>query len=192
MRIACIVEGHGEVEAIPVLLRRIVLAVDPTLTPQIQTPIRVKRQRLFELNEFERIIQLAHEVAGVDGVIICVLDADDDCPAEKCHWIRSEAERIIPGVTIRAVMAKLEFEAWFIAAAESIAGCRGLQPALVAPDYSENIRGCKEWLSRNMNRGRNYRPTVDQAALAAQFDIETARIRSRSFLKLYRDVESLV
>ena len=192
MHIACIVEGHGEVEALPVLLRRIFSEVDVSINPIIKPPIRVKRQRLFELNEFERVIQLANEKAGDDGVIICVLDADDDCPAEKCYWIRTEAERIVPGATVRAVMAVREFESWFIAAAESISGCRGLQPALVAPYYSEDIRGCKEWLSRNMSRERHYRPTVDQAALAAQFDLGIARLRSRSFSKLYRDIESLV
>ena len=29
LRIACIVEGHGEVEAVPILIRRIAATIDP-------------------------------------------------------------------------------------------------------------------------------------------------------------------
>ena len=38
------------------------------------------------------------------------------------------------------VFAKCEYEAWFLAAAESIA------PDVSAPEDTESIRGAKEWL----------------------------------------------
>ena len=191
MKISCVVEGHGEVEALPLLIRRIASTINPALTPAIKPPIRVGRQRVFQPYEFERTIKLAAAKAGDDGIVLFVLDADDDCPFEKCDWIKREARRIIPGITIFAVMAKREFEAWFIAAAESLAGYRGLQDGLLAPEYPEEIRGAKEWLSRRMDGGRLYRPTMDQTAFAATFDMEMARSRSPSFSKLYRDIQAM-
>jgi hypothetical protein len=90
------------------------------------------------------------------------------------------------------VLAKVEFESWFIAAAESIGGHREIAADIVAPDDPESIRDAKGWLSERMVAGRTYRPTLDQPALCAVFDIRAARARSRSFDKLWRDVESLL
>ena len=36
MRLACIVEGHGEVQAVPLLLRRLAVTLDPILDLQIE------------------------------------------------------------------------------------------------------------------------------------------------------------
>ncbi len=48
--IACIVEGHGEVHALPLLLRRIASAVDPGTHLRLRTLFRM----LFSVNwEFE-------------------------------------------------------------------------------------------------------------------------------------------
>ena len=41
-------------------------------------------------------------------------------------------------------LAKKEFEAWFLAAAESLRGQQGLPLDLTSPHYPENIRGAKE------------------------------------------------
>ena len=192
MKLACVVEGHGEVEALPVILRRIASAVNPEKNIVVLPPIRVGRQRIFQPHEFERTIKLATAKAGIDGAVLFLLDADDDCPSEKCWWIKDEARRIIPDITISAVMAKREFEAWFIAAAESLAGYRGLSVDLLPPAYPEAIRGAKEWLSGQMGNRKKYRATMDQAAFSAKFDMELALSRSSSFSKLYRDVRRLL
>jgi hypothetical protein len=39
--VAAIVEGHGKVEALPVLLRRLVMAIDPNRYADVRKPIRV-------------------------------------------------------------------------------------------------------------------------------------------------------
>ena len=39
VQIACLVEGDGEVQAVPVLIRRIVLAIDPLAIPRNLSPI---------------------------------------------------------------------------------------------------------------------------------------------------------
>ena len=92
---------------------------------------------------------------------------------------------------ISVVLAKKEFEAWFIAAAESLRGQCGLSQELVADPDPESIRGAKEWLSRQMPRNRRYAETTDQPALTAIFDLQAAR-RADSFDKCYREIVRLL
>ncbi|WP_432978099.1 hypothetical protein [Dactylosporangium sp. CA-233914] len=89
-------------------------------------------------------------------------------------------------------MANREFEAWFLASAPSLSGQRGLAKDLAVPADAEQPRDCKGWLSERRVDGRPYKPTADQAALAAVFDIRLARENSPSFDKLWRDVERLL
>lgn len=89
------------------------------------------------------------------------------------------------------MLANKEYEAWFIAAAESLRGKRGLAADLTAAPNPENIRGAKEWLSDHMPRNRPYNPTLDQPALTSVFDMEAAR-RADSFDKCYREIVRLL
>jgi hypothetical protein len=77
--LACIVEGDGDVEAVPIAIRRIVQGLDPRLVLKIHHPIRVPRTKLAKPGELERSIELAARRAGRDGAIFVVLDSDDDC-----------------------------------------------------------------------------------------------------------------
>ena len=56
--IITIVEGQGEVFAVPILIRRIAAAV-PSVVSQVPKPIRVKRNRFLKENELERYVDLA-------------------------------------------------------------------------------------------------------------------------------------
>ena len=91
---------------------------------------------------------------------------------------------------IAVVLAKFEFEAWFLAAAESLRGINGLPEDLEPPADPESIRGAKGWLSRHMTEGR-YSETADQLALTAAFDLNLAR-RADSFDKCYREITDLL
>jgi hypothetical protein len=82
-----------------------------------------------------------------------------------------------------------EYEAWFLAAAESLRGRRGLPSDLEAPATPEAFRDAKGWLGDRMPRG--YSPTADQPALTDLFDLERAR-RSPSFDKLVRELTRLL
>ncbi len=81
VRIASIVEGKGEVDAVPILLRRIAERVAPSSAVQVPRPIRVKRQQILKAGELERAVEIAARRTGVDGAILILLDADEDCPA---------------------------------------------------------------------------------------------------------------
>jgi hypothetical protein len=188
--IACIVEGHGETRAVPELLRRLAheLSVwDLWLPP----PQRVHRMQLIAPGRLENLVQaMALRVPGAGGVLI-LLDADDDCPATLGPALLARARAARPDKAVAVVLANREFEAWFLAAAPSIAGRRGLKQSLATPRDPEDIRDAKGWLSHHMT-GAPYRAAVDQVALAARFDIKAARENSASFDKFCREVERLL
>lgn len=190
MRISCIVEGHGEVEAVPVLLRRLRDHIAPGMPLDVRKPNRVPRSSLVKSHELTRYIELAAAQTDEAGGVLILLDSDDDLPCELGPRLLGHAQRARPDRRIRVVAAKREFEAWFLAAAESLRGKRGLPVDLVAPENPEAIRDAKGWLTHQL-AGRSYRETIDQPAFTAMFDIDAAR-RARSFDKLYRDVASLL
>ena len=190
-RIAAIVEGHGEVEAVPILLRRIARSVSPNIVVDIPRPIRVGRYKIVRVGEVERAVELAARRAGMNGGILIVLDAEDDCPAEMGPKILARAETARPDRSVKVVFAKAEYEAWFLAAAGSIAGQCGMSDSTVPPREPETIRDAKGWLSQRMPAGQSYRPTRHQPALTAVFDLDSARA-APSFDKLWRDVSALL
>jgi hypothetical protein len=187
VRIIPIVEGHGECEAVPLLIRRIALDIDPGLVPEVLKPLRVPAAKLQKPDELDRTIQLAALKLGGSGGILILIDCDDDCPAEVGPALLERARLIRGDIPISVVLAKREYEAWFIAAAESLKSKRSLSSTLSSPDDPESIRGAKEWLSRQMPTGVRYSETTDQAALTAVFDMHAAR-RVDSFDKCYREI----
>ena len=59
VKIGCIVEGHGEVASVPILIRRVAASRYPELTILIRPPIRIPRNRIVRLGELERVVELA-------------------------------------------------------------------------------------------------------------------------------------
>jgi hypothetical protein len=57
--IAAIVGGHGEVEAVPILIRRIANDIDPSLIVTVDPVLRVPESRLMKPQELERTVELA-------------------------------------------------------------------------------------------------------------------------------------
>ena len=192
IRLGCIVEGHGEVEAVPVVVRRIAERESPLSVVQILRPIRISKGRLVKAGELERAVELAARITGHPGGVLVVLDSDDDCPAEQGPALLARAVEARSDRPIGVVLAKREFEGWLLAAAESLRGQRGLPDNLQPPADPEAIRGAKEWLTGRMAAGRAYSPTLDQPALSARFDLDLARERSESFDKFYRDTVALI
>lgn len=187
-----IVEGEGEVAAVPILLRRLRDWLAPEAQIEVRNPIRVKRDRFLNReDEFSRVLMLAASKARAEGWVLVLLDADDDCPKELAGSIIDRARTVVPHRRISVVLAKREFEAWLIAAVDSLRGRRGLEDHLISPPDPEAIRGAKEWLARRIRSGK-YREVMDQPALTAQFDLQQASSASRSFRKLCKEFSGAV
>jgi hypothetical protein len=179
-----IVEGHGEVTALPILVRRIARA-EGLVEPECPAPLRDPRGKLVKQDELHRAVELMARKAAPSGPLLVVLDADDDCPAklgpQLVEWVRAARADRACGV----VMCQRELEAWFLAAARSLRGTRGLPMDLEPPPSPESLRDAKGWLSARMPGG--YSETVDQPALAATMSLDEARATA-SFDKLWRDL----
>ena len=110
LEIVSIVEGQGEVESIPILLRRIAADVAPGVMLRIPRPIRVPRQRIVKSGELERIVRIAAKTHGTAARILILLDADDDCPATLGPELLQRATATRPDRTVRVVLANSEYE----------------------------------------------------------------------------------
>jgi hypothetical protein len=190
--VVAIVEGFGEVDAVPALIGRIADVDRPELALRLPKPIRVPRGRLLKDGELERYAELAAGQVGDRGGVLVLIDADDDCPAVLGPALAGRLGTAIGHVPSGVVLAKYEFENWFLAGAESLRGTRGLPADLTSPIDPEAIRGAKEWIAGRMPVGRGYSETVDQAALVRQVDVPAARGRSRSLDKCWREVCKLL
>ncbi|MCC9598419.1 MULTISPECIES: DUF4276 family protein [unclassified Rubrivivax] len=184
MKVVSIVEGDGEVTALPVLLRRIAQWRSPGVYAEIAQPIRVRRDRfLNRAEEFERHLLLAARKSGEGDWILVLFDADDDCPAETAAMVLERARRVVPHRRISVVLANREYEAWFIAAAQSLDGHRGFRFDPQETTAAETPRDAKGWMRLRMSAG-SYGETTDQPAFSAKMDLAQAFDNSRSFRKL--------
>lgn len=189
VRIACIVEGQGDVASVPIIVRRVAEAAGIPHV-DVSRPLRVRRSQVVRQGEIERAVELSARRVGPAGAILVLLDADDDPPCVLGPELLGRAHAARPNVPSSVVLANAEKEAWFIAAIESLRGVRGIPGDAAAPEDPESIRGAKEWIGRLM--GGPYSEVRDQPALAARFDMGVARSRSPSFDKFCREVERLL
>lgn len=188
--VAAIVEGHAEVESVPILLRRIFVHLGAS-DIHIARPFRVKRNRVVKPGELERAIsQTIRDRAEVGGILV-LIDSDDDCPAELGPQLLERAKKVT-GLPVAVVLATREFECWFLGSKESLRGINGILKDATAPANPEKIRGAKEHLTRNMGQGRRYLEVDDQAAFAERFDLNAARRCCTSFDKCFREAERLL
>lgn len=187
-----IVEGHGDVDAVPILIRRLAAALGYG-NVHVEKAIRWPRFKIVKQGELERAVRLALGKLGVNpGAILILLDAEDDCPARLGPELLERARKVAVTVPVGVVLAAREYEAWFLAALTSLRGRRGISPDAEPPPDPEAIRGAKEALEQWLRNGGTYSETVDQPALTAYFDLEEARERSPSFAKCWRTVASLL
>lgn len=198
LNLAPIVEGDGDDGAVPVLLRRISQSLQPELFVNVRRPVRVGRYKLVkpdgrvDRDALERSLRLGMAKVQPPRALIVLVDADTDCPAELGPSILECARAFGLRIPIGVVLAKHEYEAWFLAALESLRGKRGLREDVEPPPDPESVRDAKGFLTRHMTGTQAYNPARDQPALTALFDMQLARHRSDSFDKCWREVRRLL
>jgi hypothetical protein len=187
-RLVCVVEGKGEVEAIPNLCSRILafLAAHEWLVDQ--DPIRQPRGNLVDARlpgpgrpcRAEGMNKaLAIASARKPDAVLVLCDADDECPGT---WARSVPERTVLGQPVAGVMAVREFEGWLLWA------CGDKELAQARASDPERIRNAKGKLEQLVP---GYSPTTHQLVMTRKIDIHLVRKRSRSFDKLVRTIAEL-
>lgn len=186
-----VVEGQSEVRAVPVLLRRL-LNERQRYDVIVARPVRVHRTSVVKEGEIERAVVLARRRREGCHAVMVLLDADDDCPAELGPELLNRIKKAHGDLFAAVVLAKREFEGWFLGSLESLREVRGIAADASSPPNPEDIRAAKERLSTFMVRRRTYVEITDQPALVAKFDLNLARERCPSFDKFMRDFERLI
>lgn len=154
--------------------------------PQWRAPDPFRDPDRIKEDEFRKQLLLAAMKCGEQGWILVLLDADDDCPAAFAADILQRARQHVPHRRISVVLANREYEAWFIASAPSLHGCRGFQCPAHLPADAEKPRNAKGWIGQYMKSG-TFDVVLDQPAFTASFDLEQAYENSRSFRKLCKE-----
>jgi hypothetical protein len=154
--------------------------------------MRVPRGKLTIAGGIEKAVSAAAIRVPGDGGVLVLLDADDDCPAELGPQLLERAHAARSDKRIVVVLANREFEAWFLAAAPSLAGQHGFPAEFRRVDNPEGPRDCKGVLTKARHKGHPYKETVDQTPLPSIFDMKMAREHADSFDKFYRDVAWLL
>ena len=182
MIIQPIVEGQGDEAAVPLLLRRLRDEAQ-AWGLEVGRPHRRRRTQLVKRDSLQSAVRVA-ALRGDCAAILVLFDADDDCPKELAPTLEEWAREAAGGKPCAVVMANREYEAWFLASIEALRGKSAiLHDATSHPD-PEGPRDAKGELEQRMRSGASYSSTVDQAALTAHLDLESAHRRCRSFRKL--------
>ena len=190
MKIQPIVEGYGDVKALPVLLRRFIERTQ-LWTVEVGRPIRRPRNKLVQEEGVRQAVRLALEQPGC-GAVLILMDGESDCPADLGPTVQEWATAAAYGTPCCVVLAHREYEAWFLASIESLRGLRGVRPDAQPHPAPEEPRGAKEQLRARMRPDASYLETEDQPAFSAGFAMSAAYRRCRSFRKLTDSFGTLV
>ncbi|MCC7349574.1 MAG: hypothetical protein IT446_03315 [Phycisphaerales bacterium] len=166
--VAPIVEGHGDVPAIRVLLNR----MNPSF--HVATPVRYPRSKLILPEHLSRAAQIAATNIRCKGGLLLMLDADEDCAKTLGPKLQDRLEKCLPNVLCRVVLPVREFEAWIVGGNNRY--------VTIDPDSTGDLKG------KIKSIHGHYKETVDQPKLIAAADLELLRQRSRSFRHLQKIV----
>lgn len=194
-----IVEGKGEMGAVPVLLRKMLGA---RYDIRIHDPFNAKsRNNIVKTGGLESLVQSAeNELYKIErkkrnfGGMLVLLDTDKDCPKALAT---SLAARVSSKYPVAVVCANQDYEAWFLPFIDRIAGqdINGrvlLKAGLTFDGESEGTKG-KGWIKPHVAGDDKYSEPEDQVALTRFIDIDNAALRAmRSFQRLRHAVEELI
>jgi hypothetical protein len=209
-KLVLFVEGKGDVNAAPALVKRLLTEFNAwssvILAP---APFRVRgwgsllRENGKDWIRYLKASAVAHRPLG--GVLL-ILDGDIKsqgafCARNKAWELSRLARQGGAGsrFSVATVFAVQEYESWLIAGVESLAGKalpdgrQGVNAGVVAPsaNLEQAPRGAKGWLNSNMSKG--YKPAKDQKALTEMVDLQAIRNRGlRSFRRLEDALRQLI
>lgn len=204
-----IVEGDGEVTALPVLLRRLLHDEWQRYDWEILQPKNAHGcGGLTTPNGIERFIEYALLEPECDGVLV-LIDGDavqrlpegqkpeSDCSPAFARVLAQRVRALGPRVPVVIVIVRWEYEAWFLSSLESIVGrpIKGLPGLPVGTQFSGEVEGIynpKGWIEARFPPGRKYSETRDQAAMTSLLDLHRVDERSRSFRRLKNAIQQVI
>lgn len=186
-----LVEGAGDAQAAPVLLRRLLhethgrydWLVESKHVMQVHSLVRLQKD-LYKYIEHLR-------GKDCDGAMI-LLDLEDQLPCQEAPALAEAIAALQPlPFPVVVVFACKEYEAWFLASMASLAAGSALfADGLTYPNDPEAKRGAKEWLDRHMPTTK-YKEVLHQEQFTYLLDFEQARC-ALSFCRLERALQELL
>ncbi|MCS7305590.1 MAG: DUF4276 family protein [Thermoguttaceae bacterium] len=220
-RLVLMVEGEGDVEAVPMLVKRLLAKLGAfdllSLAPhpiRVGTYSKICKDRFADWRRYLNVCRKRRDF----GAALLLLDGDSHCiwtrqgplkeEGKKKPFCAMQAAQILAEeaqaegagslFSVAVVFACQEFESWLIAGAESLVGRRFPDGRMVFPDRTPDIPPNPEIAPRDAKSwlGKRiptgYNAPRDQANLAEMVDLELIRPRMRSFRRLESAVKQLV
>lgn len=192
-----IVEGHGEVKAVPEIIRRIAFELNYPIDCNVLQSYRLSRGKIIRFgDDLDKVIRLGElKIQSADGIggVLVIIDSDDDCPFDLySSFILFKNARTFQ-VPVCFVSAKMEYEAWFISCAEQMRAHRTVRDDAESHPDPENVRDAKGYFNREiLIDGVNYSETIDQVKYSSIIDISCVYDKCRSFKKIYKEVDEIL
>lgn len=193
LRVAVIVEGHGEFTAIRGLLNRIWYEHLNGDGLEVLRPFRIPQGKILNEDGLKKAV----DAAKIDldrrppddfrKLVIILIDSEGKPPCQLAPQLLLWANQARSDADIACVLPHIMFETWFVAAATSLAGQNDLPSHLTTPDKPEENRLGKGWLKKQLPR--KYIETVDQARFVGRMNLAECRANSPSFDKLCRELQ---
>lgn len=171
--IAPIVEGHGDVPAIRVLLQKLAPAL------RIARPVRMPRSPRLIPEHLDRGAKIARSNIRGRGAVLPVLDADEDCAGRLGPSLEQQLRQSVQDCSGRVVLAVREFESWIVGG-----------DIRYAVDNPDSTGGLEDRI--RAAHGGLYSDTLDQPRLIATADVARLKQNSRSFRRLAKVLEEFV
>jgi hypothetical protein len=185
MKLGLVVEGDGEVAALPILVRRHLHENRKIFDIEVGKPKNSKgRGNLNAPGGVERYAQYAALPDDVCGVLV-LCDSDSDMVCEFGPTMQERAAGAVSKKPVMATLAVTEFENWIVASSETV-GKEGLPPDT---DY-ENLDA--ESVIRGWRFPRSYVKPLHQPGYAQGLDFELVKARCPSFSRLLRCLDELI
>lgn len=175
--IGLVVEGAGDLKALPLILRRHLENVGE-YRDILGKPVPLHgRSKATAPNGLEGYVATAARPACV-GVLV-VLDADDDCIARLGQDLHRRANSIV-NIPVLIALADRDFEDWIYASAETLE---------IGLTFDPSKPG-KKMIPLGLAPA-SYTKPVHQPKLAARMDLDLAATRDRSFARLIQCFDRL-
>ena len=165
-----VVEGPGDVAALPELLGRILLERfnrTDVIVAQGKSRVVTANGRQKLESKLENFLQHAQNKPECDAILV-LLDADDDCPVNLAQGILKRCEQLGLTSPVEIVCAHRSYESWFLASLDTIKGQRGISDTAALSQDAEDIQNPKQWLTNQMPDGQAYKETT-ASSLIEQF-----------------------
>ncbi len=192
-----IVEGHGEVTAVPEIIRRISFEREYPISCSVLTPYRLPRGKITQFGDvLDNVIRFGEaKIRSADGIggVLVIIDSDDDCPLSLYSRFVSFKNKRTFLVPVSFVSPKMEYEAWFISCAEHMRTHKTVRDDAESHPNPENVRDAKGYFNREiLIDSVNYSETVDQVKYSSILDINCVYNKCRSFRKICKEIDEIL